>query len=154
MVVMDVDGVLTDGRIIYGSDGLEYKCFHVHDGYGIARARELGMLLAIISGRISKVTSIRARRLKITEVHQGNVDKVAVFDKIRTRHKLSYSEICFIGDDEFDLPLLRKVGVSAAPRDAMERVRREVDIVTAKGGGRGAVRELLDVILRAKKLIE
>jgi len=153
MIVLDVDGVLTDGSIIYGSDGTEYKHFHVHDGYGIFRARELGLQFAIISGRSSKVTTLRAKRLEIVDVHQGNNDKVSVFDKLKNKYKLQYNEVCFIGDDEFDLPLLRKVGLSVAPSDAIEAVRREVDYVTKAVGGRGAVREVIDAILNAKKLI-
>lgn len=153
MIVMDMDGVLTDGSIIYGSDGTEHKRFHVHDGYGIFRARQLGLLFAIISGRTSKVTSLRAKRLKIEEVYQGNDDKVEVFQKIKSKYKLQYDKVCFIGDDEFDLPLLRKVGLSVAPSDAIKRVRDEVDYVTKAPGGRGAVREVIDSILSAQKLI-
>ena len=153
MIVLDVDGVLTDGLIIYGSDGTEYKHFHVHDGYGIFRARELGLRFAIISGRSSKVTTLRAKRLEIVDVHQGNNDKVSVFDKLKNKYKLQYKEVCFIGDDEFDLPLLRKVGLSVAPSDAIEAVRHDVDYVTKAAGGRGAVREVIDAILNAKKLI-
>ncbi len=153
MVVMDVDGVMTDGSIIYGSDGIEFKRFHVHDGYGIFRARKKGLQFAIISGRISKVTTIRAKRLEITDVFQGNEDKVTVFEKIRSKYKLDYRDVCFIGDDEFDLPLLRKVGLSIAPKDAIKKVRNEVDYVTKTEGGRGAVREILDMILIAKGLL-
>ncbi len=153
MVILDVDGVLTDGRIIYDANGLEYKCFNVHDGYGISRARDLGLKFALLSGRISKVVNHRARRQKITEVYQGAPDKVAVFRKIKREHKLEDKEFCFIGDDEFDLPLLDIVGFSAAPHDAIEHVRQRVDYVTKMDGGRGAVREVLDMILRARKLI-
>ncbi|MDI6765461.1 MAG: HAD-IIIA family hydrolase [Bacteroidota bacterium] len=153
MVVMDVDGVLTDGSIIYSSDGKEFKRFHVHDGYGIFRARDKGLMFAIISGRTSKVTTIRAKRLEITDVFQGDPDKAAVFEKIKSKYKLGYRDVCFIGDDEFDLPLLHKVGFSAAPRDAIKKVRDEVDYVTKAEGGRGAVREILDLILEAKELL-
>lgn len=153
MVVLDVDGVLTDGSIIYGSDETEYKRFHVHDGYGIFRSRKKGLLFSIISGRVSKVTTIRAKRLEIADVFQGDEDKVSVFQEIKKKYKLEYNEVCFIGDDEFDLPLLRKVGFSAAPADAMKRVRSEVDYVTKADGGRGAVREVIDLILEAKKLL-
>jgi 3-deoxy-D-manno-octulosonate 8-phosphate phosphatase (KDO 8-P phosphatase) len=153
MIVLDVDGVLTDGSIIVGSDGGEYKRFNVHDGYGITRAHQKGMKFAIISGRESKVTTIRAERLKITEVYQGNEDKLTVFQHIKTKFNLEYADVCFMGDDEFDLPLLRKVGVSFAPADAMEKVLDEVDYVTAMPGGRGAVREIIDMILTAKKLL-
>ena len=153
MVILDVDGVMTDGRIIYDSNGMEYKCFNVHDGYGIARAIELGLKLAMLSGRSSKILDHRAKRLGITELHQGADDKVVVFEKIRNRHRLKNEEVCFIGDDEFDLPLLKLVGFSASPRDAIERVKNKVDYVAGKNGGKGAVREILDLILNAKNLI-
>ena len=150
---MDVDGVLTDGRIIYDARGVEYKCFDAHDGYGIARALEKGLKLALISGRTSKVTTIRAKELGISEVHQNVKDKVAVFEYLKKKYKLSNDECCYIGDDEFDLPLLKKVGLSAAPCDAIKAVRDKVDYVTTSAGGRGSIREVLDLILRARKLI-
>lgn len=153
MVLLDVDGVLTDGRIIFSSEGTEYKVFDVHDGYGITRAMDNGLRFALISGRRSRVTSFRAMRLGIREVHQGADDKVAVFEKLRKVYNLDDDEVCFIGDDEFDLPLLRRVGLSIAPKNAVQVVRREVDYVTTMRGGRGAVREVLDMILRAKKTI-
>lgn len=153
MIVLDVDGVLSDGSIIYGSDSTEYKVFHVHDGFGIFRAKQMGLKFAIISGRTSKVTDIRAKRLGIEEVHQGNDDKVTVCNKILKKYKLTYKEICFIGDDEFDLPLLKKVGFSSAPCNAIKKVCNAVDYVTKAQGGKGAVREVIDMILKAKNLI-
>jgi len=153
MIIMDVDGVLTDGSIIYSSDGLEFKRFHVHDGYGIFRGREKGLMFSIISGRTSKVTSIRAKKLEIADLYQGDSDKLNIFQKIKRKYDLKYEEVCFIGDDEFDLPLLRKVGFSAAPSDAVARVRKEVDYITKAKGGRGAVREVIDIILEAKGLL-
>ena len=153
MVILDVDGVLTDGRIVYDASGVEHKCFDVHDGYGIDRAQKLGLKLAIISGRQSAVVTHRAGELAIGECHQGANDKVAVFGTIKSRYRLTDDEACFIGDDEFDLPLLRIVGWSAAPADAMPKVKREVDCVTKAKGGRGAVREILDTILKAKNLL-
>lgn len=153
MVILDVDGVLTDARIIYGSDGTEYKLFDAHDGYGITRARDVGMIFAAISGRSSKVTKIRMAKLGINEVYQNKMDKVKIYRKILARYRLKPSEVCYIGDDEFDLPLLRQVGFSAAPCDGMERVLHEVDYIAGHGGGRGAVREVIDLILRAKNLI-
>jgi 3-deoxy-D-manno-octulosonate 8-phosphate phosphatase (KDO 8-P phosphatase) len=153
IVILDVDGVLTDGSIIYDANGMEYKRFHVHDGYGIFRGREKGLKFAIISGRTSKVTAFRAQRLKIKDVHQGSEDKVSAFRKISKKYRLRPEEVCFIGDDEFDLPLLRLVGISAAPADAMDKVKREVEYISGKRGGRGAVREIIDMILTAKKLL-
>jgi len=153
MVIFDIDGVLSDGRIIFGSDGTEYKVFDAHDGFGITRGRELGLLFAAISGRTSKVTTMRMEKLGVTEVHQNQMNKVKSFRQILKKHRLKAEEVCFIGDDEFDLPLLRLVALSAAPRDAMKRVTAEVDYVTRQNGGRGAVREVVDMILLAKGLI-
>lgn len=153
LVMMDVDGVLTDRRIIYGTDGTEYKSFDAHDGYGITRALECGLHLALISGKKSIVVRKRANVLGIRSVFENHKDKVKAFEQLKLKYKVTNEESCFIGDDEFDLPLLRIVGFSAAPCDAIRRVRDEVDYVTQAKGGRGAVRELLDFILEAKKII-
>jgi 3-deoxy-D-manno-octulosonate 8-phosphate phosphatase (KDO 8-P phosphatase) len=151
--MLDVDGVLTDGRIIFGTDGTEYKSFDAHDGYGITRALEHGLLLALISGKKSVVVQKRAKLLGIKDVFENRMDKVNVFQLLKKKYNIENGEACFIGDDEFDLPLLRIVGFSAAPNDAVEAVRNEVDLVTKANGGRGAVRQLLDLILQAKNLI-
>lgn len=153
MVLLDVDGVLTDGRIIFGNDGTEYKCFDAHDGYGITRALEYKLKLAVISGKTSKVTELRMKRLGVKELYQNTMDKVSIYQKLKKKYRLRDDEICFIGDDEFDLPLLKKVGFSAAPCDAMLRVKANVDYVTMLAGGRGAVREVLDLIMKSKKLL-
>jgi len=153
MVLLDVDGVLTDGRIIFGNDGTEYKCFDAHDGYGITRALEYKLKLAVISGKTSKVTKLRMKRLGVKELYQNTMDKVSIYQKLKKKYRLRDDEICFIGDDEFDLPLLKKVGFSAAPCDAMSIVRHGVDYVTKSAGGRGAVREVIDMILQSKNLI-
>jgi len=147
-VVLDVDGVLTDGRVIYDAAGVEYNSFNVHDGYGIRRARAGGMKFALISGRRSKVVVHRARELGITEVHQGVTDKLKIFNGLLARHRLLPARVCAIGDDEPDLPILKAAGFSAAPRTAVRVVRESVDYVTKAAGGRGAVREVLDLIMK------
>ena len=153
MIILDVDGVLTDGKIIFSSDGKEYRNFHAHDGFGIARAKSLGMKFAVISGKTSKATEYRMARLGIKELYQNHMDKVAIYRKLKAKYKLKDNEICYVGDDEFDLPLLRIVGFSAAPNDAIARVRNEVDYVATKEGGSGAVREVIDMVLRTKRLL-
>ena len=153
MVVMDVDGVMTDGKIIFGSDGTEYRNFHAHDGYGITRALNKGLLLAMISGKKSSVVELRAKKLGIKELYQNSDDKVATFIELKVKYGLLNREVCYIGDDEFDIPLLNYVGFSVAPKNALAQVRSRVDYVTQKDGGDGAVREVLDMILRAKKFI-
>ena len=153
MVMMDVDGVLSDGRIVYDARGVEQKSFDAHDGYGITRALEKGITLALITGRNSPIVKARARQLGIAEVHQGVTDKVAVFRRLKSKFGFPPEECCYIGDDEFDLPLLSAVGFSAAPCDAMAKVRENVDYVSSAAGGRGAIREILDLVLRSRKLI-
>lgn len=147
-VVLDVDGVLTDGRVIYDGAGKQYQSFDVHDGYGIRRAMSAGIRFALITGRRSKAVASRARDLGITDLHQGVTDKLKVFRALLARHRFSAAETCVIGDDEPDIPILRVAGFSAAPRGAIRQVREAVDYVTKQEGGRGAVREVLDLIAR------
>ena len=153
MVAMDVDGVLTDARIVYDNRGGELKAFDAHDGYGISRAIRCGLILAIISRRKSAAVMRRARELDVREVYQGVQDKIVVYERLKLRHKLRDREICYIGDDEPDVLLLRKAGLGVVPYDAMDEARKCADVVTRCSGGRGAVREVLDSILRAKKLL-
>jgi 3-deoxy-D-manno-octulosonate 8-phosphate phosphatase (KDO 8-P phosphatase) len=148
---MDVDGVLTDSKIIYDEKGKEYKIFDVHDGYGIHRAVRSGLILAIISGRKSSAVAKRAKELGIKEVYQNVGDKKQILRKLAVKYKLKQQEICSIGDDEPDLPMLLASGVSAAPKSAVQSVREKVDIVTRNKGGRGSVREVLDFIHSAKQ---
>ncbi|HEV8538287.1 MAG TPA: HAD hydrolase family protein [Bacteroidota bacterium] len=153
MILLDVDGVLTDGMIIFGSDGTEYRHFDAHDGFGITRAMSLGLKFAVISGKKSKATELRIAKLGIKELYQNRMDKILVYQKVKSKYRLKGREFCFIGDDDFDLPLLKEVGFSAAPIDAMETVRGQVDYVATRPGGRGAVREVIDMILRTKRLL-
>lgn len=152
-VLMDMDGVLTDGTIIYSTNGEHIKVFSVYDGYGIERGHKFGLKFAIISGRSSDVNVLRARKLKIEELHQDVNDKVEAFGQIKKKYSLAEENFCYIGDEVFDLPLLRKVAFSAAPANAVDEVKNEVHYVTKLEGGKGAVREMIDFILRKKKLI-
>ena len=147
MVLLDVDGVLTDGGLYYTADGHELKRFHAHDGYGIQRGRESGLTFGIISGRTTPIVEARARVLKIDDVVQGAGDKVAAMRDIQRRRGFADEEFAFIGDDLFDIPLLRTVGLSGAPPNAIAEVRRSVHYVTRAAGGQGAVREFIDMIL-------
>ncbi len=150
MVLLDVDGVMTDGGLYYSAEGMELKRFHAHDGYGVVRAHEHGLAVGIISGRSSAVVTARAKVLRIDEVYQDAMDKVAAMRDIQARRGLRDDEFAFIGDDLFDLPLLRIVGLSAAPPNALPDVRKAVDYVTRVAGGEGAVREFIDLILQAR----
>lgn len=149
LVLLDVDGVLTDGRLIMGSRGDEARIFHVRDGLGIRLGQRGGLLFGLISGRDSKIVADRAEELYITEIHQGVFDKKPRYDEILGRLKFSTDQVCFIGDDLVDLELLRCSGFSAAPCDATPEVLEAVDYVAKCRGGRGAVREIVDLLLHA-----
>lgn len=152
-ILMDLDGVLTDGTLMYLPDGEVTKPFHAHDGYGIVRGRTMGLKFAIISGRSAKANEFRAQRLKIEELYQDCDDKVAAYEEIRAKYNLKPENFCFIGDDVFDIPLLKSVAFSCAPPEAIEEVRNEVHYITKVDAGKGAVREVIDLILRKKGLI-
>jgi 3-deoxy-D-manno-octulosonate 8-phosphate phosphatase (KDO 8-P phosphatase) len=147
MVLIDVDGVMTDGGLYYTAEGNEMKRFHAHDGYGVVRAREHGLKIGIISGRSTPIVTARARVLKIDDVYQDRMDKVNAMRELQQRYGFRDDEFAFIGDDLFDLPLLAIVGLSAAPSNALPQVRRAVHYVAKQSGGNGAVREVLDIIL-------
>ena len=150
LVLMDSDGVLTDGRILMYSDGSEGRGFSVRDGHGIRMGQRGGLMFGIVSGRESRVVADRAEELYITEVHQGIFDKVERYKEILERFELPPEAVCYIGDDLVDVPVLRKVGLAVAPANAEKSVREIVHWVTPSSGGNGAVRELVDLILHAK----
>jgi 3-deoxy-D-manno-octulosonate 8-phosphate phosphatase (KDO 8-P phosphatase) len=150
MLLLDVDGVMTDGGIYYSANGSEMKRFNAQDGYGIARAREHGLKIAIISGRTTPVVDARARDLSIDDLFQGADDKVSVMRELQKRNGFADNEFAFMGDDLFDLPLLTAVGLSAAPGDARPEVRECVDYVADAKGGHGAVREFIDLIIQSQ----
>jgi 3-deoxy-D-manno-octulosonate 8-phosphate phosphatase (KDO 8-P phosphatase) len=155
MILMDVDGVLTDGEIIYTSSGDEIKMFNVQDGMGITLARMAGLKTGIITGRMSKMVKRRAEELKFDIVSQGSFDKLPSYQKIKKESKLSDDEIAYIGDDILDISILKRVGFSAAPSNARDEVKAICDYITIAEGGNGAVREVIDKILkRQNKLNE
>lgn len=150
---MDMDGCLTTGHIIYSSSGDNLKMFHTHDGFGITRGRELGLKFAVISGMSSLTNKMRVERLKIHHLYEDIDDKLIPFEELKSIYNLKNENFAYIGDDEFDIPLLKKVGFSCAPNSAIEEVKKHVDYVCKKNGGEGAVREIIDMILKAKGLI-
>jgi 3-deoxy-D-manno-octulosonate 8-phosphate phosphatase (KDO 8-P phosphatase) len=152
-VLMDMDGVLTDGSIIYTSAGEQVKIFHAHDGFGISRGHELGLTFGVISGKSTPINNFRVEKLKIAELYQDCIDKVAAYEEIKAKYKLKRENFCFMGDDVFDLPLLREVAFSCAPTNAIAEVREEVNYITKTEAGRGCVREVIDFILRKKGLL-
>ncbi len=150
LLLSDVDGVLTDGRVILNSDGSESKQFHVRDGVGIMWAQRVGLKVGLLSARISAATTQRAAQLKIPLVVQGAESKLKAYEKILKKNRLTDADVAYIGDDLIDLPVLSRVGLSAAPADAVLTVRKSVDWVSNCPGGAGAVRELVELVLRAQ----
>lgn len=150
LLVLDVDGVLTDGRIILNDHGEEIKRFHARDGVGLSLLMAAGIDVAVITGRISGVVQHRARELGITEIHQGVKDKAAIFFDLLQRKGLEKAEVCVVGDDLPDLPMFRLAGLAVAVADAALEVREAATVVTKRRGGLGAVREVCELILKTQ----
>ncbi|MBU2262566.1 MAG: HAD-IIIA family hydrolase [Proteobacteria bacterium] len=150
LLILDVDGVLTDGRIIIDDAGAESKNFDVRDGHGLKILMRYGIEVALLTGRRSQVVEHRAAELGIAEVHQGIWNKAEVFAEILQRRNLAPEETAYAGDDVVDIPVLRQVGFAVAMADAVPEVCHVADYVTSCRGGRGAVRELCEMILKAQ----
>jgi len=150
LMLFDVDGVLTDGKILLHADGSESKVFDIKDGTGIVWARKAGLTVGLLSARSSAATEQRASQLGITLVRQGVSSKLDTFNDIITGMNLTDEQVAYMGDDVLDLPVLLRAGLSAAPADAVEDVRSRVHWVSRAKGGDGAARELVEVILRAQ----
>lgn len=152
LLLLDVDGVMTDGRIIYDGNGLETKFFNVKDGHGIKMLQRYGIQVGIITGRTSPVVDIRARELGIELLYQGSLRKLESYEDIKLKTGLRDGQIAYMGDDIIDVPVMRRVAFAAAPPDALPEVLAIADYVASRGGGRGAVREVCDLILRGRGL--
>jgi 3-deoxy-D-manno-octulosonate 8-phosphate phosphatase (KDO 8-P phosphatase) len=150
LLLFDVDGVLTDGRILLHADGSESKSYHIRDGTGLVLARKSGLLTGLLSARSSASTTERARQLAIPIVRQGATNKLTVYQEILAEHGLADREVAFMGDDVQDLPVLTRVGLACAPADAVPEVRARARWISSLGGGAGAVRELIELVLRAQ----
>ena len=150
LLVLDVDGVLTDGRLVYGPTGEELKVFDVQDGLAIQAAQNAGLLVAVISSRASPAVSRRMADLGVLEVHQGARDKAAVLEDLLRRRGAGLKEAAYMGDDLPDLPLLTEVGLALAPSNAAAEVKRVAHWVGRAAGGAGAVREAVEAILKAR----
>jgi 3-deoxy-D-manno-octulosonate 8-phosphate phosphatase (KDO 8-P phosphatase) len=153
LIITDIDGVLTDGGIIFDDTGLEYKRFSVKDGFIVSHLRKNGILVGAITGRSSKVVENRCEELNFDFHYHGVKDKLNKFNEILEVLEIEASEVAYIGDDLLDLPLLKKVGFSACPQDATTYVREHVDFISSQGGGCGAFREISDLILESKGLL-
>jgi 3-deoxy-D-manno-octulosonate 8-phosphate phosphatase (KDO 8-P phosphatase) len=147
MLILDVDGVLTDGRLWFDSDGHEYKTFHARDGHGIKLLQQTGVQVAVISGRSSPSVALRLQNLGIQHVYQGYDQKLAALADLMEKTSIGAEHIAHIGDDLLDLPLMRRVGVGIAVSDANFAVRQYADWCTQMPGGQGAVREVCDSIM-------
>jgi 3-deoxy-D-manno-octulosonate 8-phosphate phosphatase (KDO 8-P phosphatase) len=151
LLLFDVDGVLTDGRLDIDSEGRESKRFHIRDGTAFVWARQAGLLTGLLSARFSAATSERARQLGIPIVRQGEEDKLRAYDAILAELGLRDEEVAYMGDDLLDLPILLRAGLSSAPADAVADVRARVHWVSARDGGAGAIRDLVEHVLRARQ---
>ena len=150
LLVLDVDGVLTDGRIIYGNYGDELKNFDVNDGLGIFMVRKSGIKCIVVTAKASKVVTKRAKELRIDRVYGNFHYKIKALKKICKKFRVKEEEICFIGDDVIDIPVLKRVWLAVCPPNAMEEVKPFVHLTTEKGGGHGAVREICNFLLKAQ----
>ena len=150
LILLDVDGVLTDGAVVIYGDGSESKRFHIRDGIALVWAQRAGLKVGLLSARHSATTAQRAAQLGISLVHQGVASKAATYEQIVGDMVMTDAEVAYMGDDVVDLAVLGRVGLSAAPSDAVAEVRSCVDFVSTYRGGEGAVRELVEMILRAQ----
>lgn len=150
LLLLDVDGVLTDGGIVYDGNGIEIKVFNVRDGHGIKMLQRYGIEVGIITGRVSPVVDIRAKELGISLIYQGALKKLDSYNDIKQKTGFTDNQIAYIGDDIIDVPVMRRVAFAAAPVDAILAVRNVAHYVAESAGGRGAVREVCDLILKGR----
>jgi 3-deoxy-D-manno-octulosonate 8-phosphate phosphatase (KDO 8-P phosphatase) len=154
LAIFDVDGVLTDGSLFIGDDGQEYKAFNSRDGHGMTMLRQTGVTLAIITGRSSEVVRIRMTSLGINHVYQGIQDKLMAYEELKQSLNLTDEAIAYVGDDVVDLPVLRRAGLAVAVADAHPLVQRHAHWRTASPGGRGAARDLCELLMEAQGTLD
>lgn len=153
-ILFDIDGVLTDGGIIYDDTGLEYKRYNVKDGQIISHRKKLGFIVGAITGRKSEVVKNRCEELKLDYHKHGVKDKLVEYESFKNQYSVEDRQIAYIGDDIIDLPILTRCGLSATPNDARTYIKKNVDIVTDSKGGDGVLRDVADYILESKNLLE
>ena len=154
IIVFDIDGVFTNGRIIYDTREEEIKCFDAHDGFGVKLAHHAGLQTAVISARESKAIRHRMRELKVQHLYLGRFDKLNAFKELSGNLKLQKESCCFVGDDTPDIPVLKSVGFPVAVNNAVKTVRQAAQCYTRRAGGRGALRETIEFILHAQGRLE
>ncbi len=150
MLILDVDGVLTNGQIFFGNEGELFKQFNVQDGMGISLFRQAGHKVAVITGRTSDIVRLRSAELKIDDVYQGSMSKKEALADLLAKHDLAADEVCYIGDDLIDIPVMNRVGLPCAVANAVAEVKETAVYVSEKEGGRGAVREIVEMILKTQ----
>ncbi|OGT57355.1 MAG: hypothetical protein A3F14_06275 [Gammaproteobacteria bacterium RIFCSPHIGHO2_12_FULL_43_28] len=150
LLILDIDGVLTSGRIYYIADGTEMRAFHVHDGLGIKLLQNAGIAVAIISGKKSEAAARRMKDLNIQHVYLGNVDKMPAYEELKTKLNLTDEQIAYVGDDLPDLPPLLRAGLAITVPDAPFIIQEKAIYITQKQAGNGAVREVCDMLLKAQ----
>lgn len=150
LLVLDVDGVLTNNQLIFGNTGEILKVFHSQDGLGIAAAHKAGLLTAIITGRTSEMVQRRVTELKIGDLYQGSADKVSALNELLKKYRLTIDHIAYVGDDLNDLPVLSRVGFACAVANAVPEAKAKAHYIANREGGRGAVREIIEYILKAQ----
>lgn len=150
LVIMDVDGVLTDGRIIYDNYGDELKFFDVQDGLGLALLAWSGIKTAIVTAKKSRIVKRRAKEANITHLFMNIIDKGKIYHQLLKRHNLSHENICCIGDDLLDVPMMKKAGLAVAVPNAVDEVKKAANYITTHPGGKGAVREVVELILKSQ----
>lgn len=148
LVAFDVDGVLTDGSLTFDENGHEYKTFNAKDGQGIVNLHKAGIITAIITARNNGTVEHRAKNLNITELHQGSKNKIETLESIMKKYNINFDEIAYMGDDLPDICILEKVHLKGCPNDAVDEVKAVANFISTKNGGRGAVREFCDYILK------
>ncbi len=151
LAAFDVDGVMTDGSITYDENGVEYKTFNAKDGQGITMLNNAGIVTAIITARNNGTVQHRAENLKFKEIHQGSKNKLETLNEILKKYNFSMDEVAYMGDDLPDICILKEAGLAGCPNDAVDEVREIANFISAQNGGRGAVREFCDFIVKNKK---
>ncbi len=150
LLILDVDGVLTDGRLVFDEQGREYKAFHARDGHGLKMLQSRGVSVAVISGRNSPSVALRMKQLGVELVYQGYENKLLALESVLNELSLSANQVAMVGDDWLDLPVLKRAGLSIAVKDAHPEVLARVDWVTANSGGQGGVRDVCDLLFTAQ----
>src|SRR3989338_988754 len=154
LLILDVDGVLTDGRIVYDSKGRDSKFFDVHDGLGVSLLRRAGLRTILITAKGSKTIKPRAKDMRVEEYYEDVFPKTKVLDKILLKHSVTNDEICFIGDDLVDLSIMKAIGFPVAVANASDDIKAVASYITQKTGGRGAVREVAELILKTQDKLD